>query len=490
MAWLQTHWIAVALLAAYGTLLVRHAIEGRRGTKGRADYYVGGRSMGGVVLGLSFFATYSSTNSFVGFSGQAYTYGAPWLLLAPAVVVFSLAAWIWVAPRLRAFTGAVDSVTLADYVGFRFESRAARVLAAVIVIFASFLYMIAVFKGIGNLLEIFLDIPYRGAIGFVFLVVVLYTAVGGFISVVKTDAVQGIVMSIAAVLLFWGTLNSAGGLGAIDAIRQAPATSGLFRWDAAMPFPVLIGIIVAGTLKFIVDPRQLSRFYALAGPQAVRRGLIVSTIAFLGVYTLLLPIGLYAHAVIGGGLAESDLVVPTLLGDAGILPALPAAFILVAMLAAAMSSLDSVLLVMASTWERDVISFFRRAEAGRDEGGDEGRAVAHTRFWVALFAVITAALALNPPGSIVTLTAFSGGLYAACFFPAVVLGLLWRRGSGAGAVASLLTGVTVLLCWDLVPFAGAVHEVFPAMALSLAAYVACGLAAPPLAAARRLDVSL
>ena len=50
----------------------------------------------------------------------------------------------------------------------------------------------------------------------VFIVVVLYTAVGGFISVVKTDAVQGIVMSIAAILLFWGTLNSAGGLEAID----------------------------------------------------------------------------------------------------------------------------------------------------------------------------------------------------------------------------------------------------------------------------------
>ncbi|WP_420635124.1 sodium:solute symporter family transporter [Candidatus Palauibacter sp.] len=482
MVWLQTHWIAVALLVVYGTLLVRHAIEGRRGTKGRADYYVGGRSMGGVVLGLSFFATYSSTNSFVGFSGQAYTYGAAWLLVAPAVVIFSLSAWVWVAPRLRAFTGAVDSVTLADYVGFRFESRAARVLAAVIVIFASFLYMIAVFKGIGNLLEVFLDIPYEAAIGFVFLVVVFYTAVGGFISVVKTDAVQGVVMSIAAVLLFWGTLRSAGGLGALDAIRTAPATEGLFRWDAAMPFPVLIGIIVAGTLKFIVDPRQLSRFYALADPTAVRRGLIVSTIAFLGVYTLLLPIGLYAHAVIGSGLAESDLVVPTLLGEAGILPALPSAFILVAMLAAAMSSLDSVLLVMASTWERDVTSLVRQV--------DEERAVVNTRFWVALFAVITAGLALNPPGSIVTLTAFSGGLYAACFFPAVVLGLLWRRGTGAGAIASLLIGFIVLLCWDWVPFSEAVHEVFPAMALSLAAYVGFGLAAPPLEAAKRLDITL
>ncbi len=482
MAWLQTHWIALALLAGYGALLVRHALEGRRGTKGRTDYYVGGRSMGGVALGLSFFATYSSTNSFVGFSGQAYSYGAPWLLLAPLVVIFSLSAWVWIAPRLRAFTGAVDSVTLADYVGFRFESRTARTIAAIVVIFASFLYMIAVFKGIGSLLEIFLGVPYLAAIAFVFVVVMVYTSVGGFISVVKTDAVQGVIMVVAAVLLFGGTVHAAGGLGAIETIRIAPLTEGLFRWDAAMPFPVLIGIVVAGTLKFIVDPRQLSRFYALADRRALRRGMIVSTAAFLVVYTLILPIGLYAHAVLGSGLADSDLVVPRLLGEAGILPVLPASFILVAMLAAAMSSLDSVLLVMASTWERDVISLFHHVE--------EGRVVSETRRWVAIFAIITALLAIRPPGSIVTLTAFSGSLYAACFFPAVVFGLFWKRGTGPGVIASLLLGATVLLVWDLLPFSARVHEVFPAMALSMLAYVGFGMARPPLLAADRLSATI
>ena len=482
MAWLQAHWIALTLIAGYGALIFRHALEGRRGTKGRTDYYIGGRSMGGAVLGLSFFATYSSTNSFVGFSGQAYTYGAPWLLLAPIVVVFSLSAWLWIAPRLRAFTGAVDSVTLADYVGFRYESNIARSLAALIVISASFLYMIAVFKGVGSLLEIFLDIPYVAAIWFVFVVVMLYTAVGGFISVVKTDAVQGVVMVFAAILLFWGTVNSAGGIGAIESIRDAELTSELFRWDAAMPFPVLIGIIVAGTLKFIVDPRQLSRFYALADKRAVRVGLFASTAAFLVVYTILMPIGLYAHGVLGSGLTDSDLVVPTLLGNADILPALPAAFVLVAMLAAAMSSLDSVLLVMASTWERDVISVIRNV--------DEKHVVKETRRWVAVFALITALLAVRPPASIVTLTAFSGSLYAACFFPAVVFGLFWKRGTGAGAVASLLLGAFVLLVWDFSPYGASVHEVFPAMALSSLAYIGLALSRPPLAASSRLDSKL
>ena len=482
MTWFQEHWIALALLGLYGLLLIRHALEGRRETHGRADYYVGGRTMGGVVIGLSFFATYSSTNSFVGFSGQAYSYGAPWLLLAPAVVVLSFASWLWIAPRLRAFTGSVDSVTLADYVGFRFESTPARTVAAVIVIFSSFLYMTAVFKGIGNLLEIFLDMPYAAAILTVFVVTMLYTAVGGFISVVRTDAVQGVVMIAAGVFLFWGTFNAAGGLDALDAIRVAPDSAGLFRWDAAMPFPVLIGIIVAGTLKFIVDPRQLSRFYALADRTAVRRGLWVSTGAFLVVYTLILPIGLFAHAIVGSGMTESDLVVPTLLGEAGILPALPAAIIVVAMLAAAMSSLDSVLLVMASTWERDIISLFH-------DVSDSG-AVRETRRWVAVFAVITALIALNPPGSIVDLTAFSGSLYAACFFPAVVLGLFWRKGTGVAVVTSLVLGVATLVVWDWLPFGHLAHEVFPAMMLSTLAYVGLSWGAPPVAAAARLGTEL
>ncbi|MFQ5691396.1 MAG: hypothetical protein ACE5HQ_14140, partial [Gemmatimonadota bacterium] len=257
MIWIRAHWLVLLLFAIYSALLARHALEGRQRTHGRADYYVGGRAMGGLVLGLSFFATYSSTNSFVGFSGQAYSYGAPWLLLAPGVVLFSLASWVWIAPRLRAFTGAVGSVTLGDYVGLRFDSTAARVLTALITLFASFLYMTAVFKGIGNLLQVFLEVPYSVAILIVLLTVMAYTALGGFISVVKTDAVQGAFMIVAALLLFAGTVRAAGGLGAWAEVRAAVDTAHLFRWDAAMPFPVLIGIVVAGTLKFIVEPRQL-----------------------------------------------------------------------------------------------------------------------------------------------------------------------------------------------------------------------------------------
>ncbi|MFQ5690778.1 MAG: hypothetical protein ACE5HQ_10955, partial [Gemmatimonadota bacterium] len=240
-----------------------------------------------------------------------------------------------------------------------------------------------------------------------------------------------------------------------------------------------IGIVVAGTLKFIVEPRQLSRFYALADRRALRRGAWISTLVFLAVYAMLVPIGIYAHRLIPGTLADTDLVVPTLLGGAAGFAPLTSAFLVVAMIAAAMSSLDSVLLVMASTWERDVVSLLRPESS-------EAAAVRATRGYVALFAVVTAVLAIRPPGSIVTLTAFSGSLYAACFFPAIVLGLHWRRGDERAVIGSFAVGIATLVLWRQLPFRGLVHPVFPALALSTLAYAAAALGRAPVAAAEKL----
>ena len=466
---LQTYWPAHLLLVGYAVLLGYHAWAGHRDTRGVADYYVGGRSMGGVTLGLSFFATYSSTNSFVGFAGQAYDWGIAWLLLAPLTVVMSLVAWLVVAPRLRHFTAELGSLTVADFIGLRFNSQLARVLAALIVVFASFFYMTAVFKGIGNLVQAFLEIPYEAAIGLVFVVVVGYTVAGGFISVVKTDAIQGVVMIVAAALLFGGTVRAAGGLGSLAELRATADAAHLFEWNGSLPLVYVLGVLVAGTAKFVTDPRQLSRFYAIDNVSSVRAGAWTSTTAFAGVYTLLVLIGLYARRIYPGGVDDTDQIVPMLLTQGEVFAPGITAFLLVAMVAAAMSSLDSVLLVMASTAERDIVGVLRGARSETQE-------LRRTRVLVALFALITAVIALRPPGGIVGLTVLSGSMYAACFAPAVLLGLFWRGGNGRAVVASFAAGLAVLLVWPLLPIGAIIHQVFPAIGLALGVYAAIGRA--------------
>jgi SSS family transporter len=464
---LREYWMVHGLLLLYTVVLAYHAWSGNRETKNLADYYVGGRGMGGWILGISFFATYASTNSFVGFAGQTYEWGLPWFLFIPTAVAFCLFAWIAIAPKLRSFTAEMDSLTLPDFIGFRFASKPARMLAALIVIVASLFYMTAVFKGIANLLETFLHIRYGVSITIVFFIVMTYTMVGGFMSVVKTDSVQGVVMMFAAILLFTGTVSAAGGFGALSEIRAQPGGEDLFTWGGGVAIPVLMGTMFAGLVKFAVDPRQLARFFALEGENATRTGMIVSSVTFGVVFSLLIPVGIFARRLIPTGIEDTDLVVPTLLTD--VFGPGTGAFLMVAMVAAAMSSLDSVLLVMASTTERDLMSVLR---PNRSEASEMG----WTKGWVALFALITAIISLDPPAGIVELTAFSGSLYGACFFPAVFFGLHWRRGSGAAVIASFVVGIGVLLGWEFVPGSEILHEVFPAMLLSTAAFVGVSLA--------------
>ena len=120
----------------------------------------------------------------------------------------------------------------------------------------------------------------------------------------------------------------------------------------------------------------------------------------------LFPVGIYAHLILSE-VTDTDLIVPTLVNDASVFPLWATDFLIVSILAAAMSSMDSVLLVAASTLYKNIVAPFRGSS----------RELLWTRASVIGFSVLAALLALNPPGDIVEITIFSGSLYAVCFFP-------------------------------------------------------------------------
>ena len=81
MEWVLKHWLLILLLTAYTVFLLTNAYRGAIKSEGITDFFVGGRQMGGIAIGVSFFATFASTNSYIGHAGKAYAYGAPWLSL-------------------------------------------------------------------------------------------------------------------------------------------------------------------------------------------------------------------------------------------------------------------------------------------------------------------------------------------------------------------------------------------------------------------------
>lgn len=461
LGWLREHWLAGLLFVAYTAMLLHHARLGRRGTRDLDDYYVGGRNMGGLALGVSFFATFASTNSYVGHAGKGYEYGLPWFSLAILIVAFTWLSWTTVAPRLRRFTSHWDALTLPDYLHQRFGAggRALRLASGVVILFSSLLYLVAIFKGAGSLFQMFFDIRYEAAVAVTLVIVMLYTSVGGFLSVVRTDVLQGALMVLGSITIFYFVTDAAGGIGRLPELAERPTTANLFSWSPGLPFVVLLGIALSGSLKLLVDPRQVSRFYALKDERSVRTGMWVAIVGIAVIQGCLFPVGLYAHFLMEG-VTDTDLIVPTLVNDPGVFPLWAADCLIIAIVAAAMSSMDSVLLTAGSVLYKDVVEVVRPA----------ARPLAWTRVGVIGLAVVAAVVALDPPGGIVEITIFSGSLYAVCFFPAILFGLHWRRGNSAAVLTSMGLGVAVLLGWLAAGLGTVLHEVFPALLVSCVAY--------------------
>jgi Na+/pantothenate symporter len=110
--WLELHWVAAVLLIVYIAALMYNALLGRRASSSIAGYYVGGRRLGGFTIGVSFFATFASTNSYIGHAGKGYAYGLPWLVMAFMLVLFTYLSWRWIGPRTRRMAAAFDALTL------------------------------------------------------------------------------------------------------------------------------------------------------------------------------------------------------------------------------------------------------------------------------------------------------------------------------------------------------------------------------------------
>ncbi len=467
MTWLAAHWIHLTFVAIYLGILVYHASVARRRVHGLDDYLIAGRRMGGGMLALSYYATFMSTNTFIGAAGKSWDVGLIWCAGGVILAGLCCVSWLFVAPRLAPLTRKYGSLTVADFLGFHYNSSALRRLAGAIICFASIAYLVAIYRGASLALENLLEIEYVWAAVLICIVVTAYTLAGGFESVVMTDSLQGLLMVVGAVGMAAAVLWLGGGLGNIleSLHRQDPAWT---SWQGKLPLAAILALNLSVGLKHLVEPRQLTRFYGLKDDVALRRGAIIAPLLVILTYVCLLPLGAMAHVLIPADAIESsDQVVPHLLASGRLFgPVLSVLFLLV-LLSAAMSSIDSVLLVAASAIDHDWLAVDHKV----------GGAVRRIRVWVVVVSLISMGIAISPLArDIMQATAFSGALYGACFLPALVLGLYWRATARAALVsvslgAASVIGWSIARQWEWTK----IHEVYVGLTLGLGSYVLIGL---------------
>ncbi len=478
MHWFGTHATQLAFLAGYLALLAYHGWLGKQRSSTLDHYFVGGRSLGGIVIGLSFYATFVSSVTFVGHAGRGYTEGPAWWAIC--VLVFgglSFVAWFVVAPRLVTAARHFEALTIPQLLGARYGSRSMRRLAGLVVVVSSLFYMVAVYYGATWVLESLLEledvrlfgIAHLPVVAGVCLVVTGYTLAGGFHSVVATDSVQGLILFTASLLMPAAMIYRNGGLAPLlHAVRTAEPHA--LDWGRNTPLLTMLALALGVGVKTLVEPRLLSRFYGLSSHAELRRGRWIAPVLLLLTYLLLLPVGFLAHAMVdpdeligANGAVDTDQVIPYLLGPGNLLGTVGGAFFLTGLIAAVMSSLDSVLLVAASSADHDLVKPGREAQT----------AMRYTRRWVVVLSVAAAVISLVAREGIIEMSAFSGSIYAACFLPSLIVGLFWQRASTRAAEASLLMAIIVTPLWYVAKqwLAPGVHELYVGVAVSMSVYV-------------------
>ncbi len=444
-------------------------IRGRSG--GEKGYFLGGRQMGAWVSALSAGASDMSAWVLMGLPASIYALGIGQAWIAIGLAIGYALSWIYEAPRLRRFSiVAGDSITIPQYLTNRFlsKSKALQIICAVIFLVAYTIYAASSIKACGTLFNTVIGMDATTAMYIAAVIIIAYTFLGGFSAVCWTDFFQGLLM-LAALLVapIFALALIQGGQGAVSASQLPEGYWNLFgNWKD----------IVSGLgwgLGYFGMPHIIIRFMSLKSGKELKKS------AKIGIgWTTIIIIFSVAAGCIGrvflGDIPDSSVVFISMVRK--MFPAIISGVLLSAILAAAMSTADSQLLASASAFASDVYKpVFRKGKAGDKEMLWAGR------FVVLAISVIAVLIASNPnSGTIMGLVENAWGVFGAAFGPAIMLSLFWKRFNFAGAVAGILVGAVVDICWLAFLGSTGIYEIIPGFIASLiAAIVASKLTKAP-----------
>ncbi len=483
--------IIEGVLAAYLIAVILIGFYEYRRTKGILDFYLAGKRLGALIVSFSFFATYFSTAAFLGGGGFGFLAGFQWsAFLTFFHILFAILAWMVIAPPMKKIADKYGALTIPEL--FRSKLGVMSQIIAALIILAFFeLYMVSIYKGAGNLLQVMLSIDYTTGLVITAVVVTIYTAIGGFRAVVMTDLIQGIIVFVGGIALFAALIYSLGGLGsAIEALSSTQIFGGmdgraLFElgklgpppiMKAGMVVPFILSLTFAISVAQLASPQLVVRFVAAKDERVIANGMILTPL-IIGIFAIcVFSIGPFGWLVIPKYtddvmpfLKDADLVVPFLAMK--LFPAGINALLLTAIVAAAMSTINSLLHVVATSFVRDFLQNVRKLS--------DSTALTLTRIAVFVFALIPLIFAVNPMGLIVEIVGVSFSVITAAFLVPLLAALYSETPNRTAASASMIAAVVTCVLWYLMYYKVYwVYPVVPGLVASIVVYAAFSLALP------------
>ncbi|WP_226527970.1 sodium:solute symporter family protein [Metabacillus niabensis] len=453
--------------------------------KQTSDFYVAGRGVPPIFNGMAIGADWMSAASFIGMAGTIMLLGYDGLAYIMGWTGGYLLLTFLLAPQLRKY----GRYTVPEFIGDRYNSHTARVIAAVCTIIISFTYSIGQLSGsgvvIGRLFEI--DAKLGTMIGVV--LIAFYAAFGGMKGITWTQVAQYIILIIAYLIpVIFMSLQITGNpapwlsygkiveeMGELD--RQlgiseyfAPFTNGT-KWQ----FLALMFTLMAGTAGL---PHVIVRFYTVSTMKAARWS-GAWAILFIGLLYLSAPAyAAFSRFILmtqvagqklselpawteswvntgklqiadgnGDGILQwselmiSNDIVVMATPEIANLGMFVIGLVAAGAMAAALSTAGGLMIAISSSFAHDIYYRVMKPNAS------EKNRLAVARWSIVIATVLAGLIALNPPGAITQIVAWAFALASGTFFPALLIGVWWKRSNTQGVISGMLVGLAVTLIY-------------------------------------------
>ncbi len=423
------------------------------------DYYAAGRKVGGVSNGLAMTSNYMSLATFLGFT--ALLWQLQFFLVA--IVMSFLGGFVMIAIAIAPSLRRWGKFTSMQFIGDRYGTTA-KIIAVICMIMLAQLYLIGQMKGIGNVFQVMFHWDYTTGLIVGGLVVTTYVTIGGMYGLSYNQTLQAIIMGIAlfvpAAIILWklgagpASLFPPFGYAALvpEMIQALPSYFDPFSTvNGTIPmspkfYTAIMLSIAFGTIGL---PHIAMRFFTAPSVRDAKMsvfwGIIFIGLVFFTTFAIGFAAKLYTVNVLNPqGLAiqpkEADLLVVVM--SQAFTPSWIAALPVAGALAAGMSTIGGLLMVIGSGLGNDIYSTISPNAADKSK-------VRAGFFFTALGGLVTILLALNPPDFLLTSVIWAFVVASSTFTPVLILGIWWKGANRAGAIAGMVVGgaLSIALWW-------------------------------------------
>lgn len=441
----------VILMVLFFAVMIGVGFYCRKHSTDVNGFVLGGRSVGPWLTAFAYGTSYFSAVIFVGYAGQfGWNFGmaSTWIGLGNAFIG-SLLPWVILGRRTRVMTQHLESKTMPDFFGKRYDSEGLKIASSFIVFIFLIPYTASLYNGLSSLFSISFDIPYWAVIAAMAGLTCLYVIFGGYMATAINDFIQGIIMLAGIVVVIGAVIADNGGFmaayNALANIEEAGMTGGFASFLGPNP-EFLFFVVMLTSLGTWGLPQMIGKFYSIKNEESIKKGTVISTI-----FAIIVAGGCY---FLGGfGRLYSDNVVRTESGNVlfdSVVPSMLAALdneivvgiVIVLVLAASMSTLSSLVLTSSSTLCLDFVAPRFKKEL------KENTKLVILRVFIVFFIIISAAIAIIKdtfPGFtfIAQMMGISWGALAGAFLAPFLYGLYCKNITKSAVAACFVYGAGI-----------------------------------------------